>query len=60
MNNSAETSIAHGTGLATVTDEGTVLDVYYPAPALGAPATGAVPAGLAELAGADPARGERT
>jgi 2,3,4,5-tetrahydropyridine-2-carboxylate N-succinyltransferase len=26
---------AHGTGLATVTDNGTVLDVWYPAPALG-------------------------
>src|SRR4051812_23477966 len=29
---------AHGTGLATRTADGTVLDVWYPAPALGSPA----------------------
>ena len=31
---------AYGTGLATVTDTGTVLDVWYPAPALGTPPAG--------------------
>src|SRR5215218_4067845 len=53
------TAWAHG--LATTTDDGTVLDVWYPAPALGAaPADDspyAVPADLAALEGADPARG---
>ncbi|MFC7400703.1 2,3,4,5-tetrahydropyridine-2,6-dicarboxylate N-succinyltransferase [Citricoccus sp. GCM10030269] len=33
--------IASGTGLATVTSDGTILDVWYPAPALGPLATGA-------------------
>ena len=28
---------AWGFGLATVTDDGTTLDVWYPAPALGSP-----------------------
>jgi 2,3,4,5-tetrahydropyridine-2-carboxylate N-succinyltransferase len=49
---------AAGTGLATVTPEGTVLDTWYPAPALGAEAP-PVP-DLDALAGADPARGVRT
>lgn len=40
---------ANGTGLATVTTAGTVLDVWYPAPALG---TGA-PAALPDLAAAE-------
>jgi 2,3,4,5-tetrahydropyridine-2-carboxylate N-succinyltransferase len=31
---------AYGTGLATVTDTGIVLDVWYPAPALGTPPAG--------------------
>ena len=48
-------------GLATTTDDGTVLDVWYPTPALGAAPEGdspyAVPAELAALEGADPARG---
>jgi len=55
---------AWGHGLATRTPDGTVLDTWYPAPALGeAPADGgpyAVPADLASLAGEDPARGVRT
>jgi 2,3,4,5-tetrahydropyridine-2-carboxylate N-succinyltransferase len=53
------TAWAHG--LATTTDDGTVLDVWYPAPALGAPRADdspyAVPPQLAALEGADPARG---
>jgi 2,3,4,5-tetrahydropyridine-2-carboxylate N-succinyltransferase len=53
------TAWAHG--LATTTDDGTVLDVWYPAPTLGPAPDGdspyAVPAELAALEGADPARG---
>jgi 2,3,4,5-tetrahydropyridine-2,6-dicarboxylate N-succinyltransferase len=50
---------ASGTGLATVTTDGTVLDTWYPAPAIG---TGApdVAADLEPLVGADDARGVRT
>jgi len=53
---------AHGAGLATISADGTVLDTWYPAPALGpAPdpdAAGATPpAELAALAGRDDARG---
>lgn len=57
---------AWGFGLATVAHDGTVLDVWYPSPALGpAPAedaapADAVPADLAAAAGDDPARGVRT
>ena len=54
---------AHGFGLATVADDGTVLDVWYPAPALGlaADTLGAAPEADAELsalaeAGPDPDR----
>lgn len=53
---------AFGLGLATTTDEGQVLDVWYPAPELGeAPPSGPydVPAELAALADHDPARGVR-
>ncbi|WP_020498451.1 2,3,4,5-tetrahydropyridine-2,6-dicarboxylate N-succinyltransferase [Sciscionella marina] len=32
----AETASAHGVGLATIADDGSVLDTWYPAPALGA------------------------
>ena len=49
---------ASGHGLATITDAGTILDVYYPAPALGPDA--ALPADLAELSGTDPNRAVRT
>ncbi|HEX2903630.1 MAG TPA: 2,3,4,5-tetrahydropyridine-2,6-dicarboxylate N-succinyltransferase [Jatrophihabitans sp.] len=42
---------ASGHGLATITDNGIVLDAYYPAPALGPDAP--EPDGLAELAVAD-------
>jgi 2,3,4,5-tetrahydropyridine-2,6-dicarboxylate N-succinyltransferase len=46
---------ASGTGLATLTADGTVLDTWYPAPALGRTAAD-VSAELAPLTGADPAR----
>ena len=52
------TSSAWGDGLATVTDSGRVLDVWFPAPALGRRPAGATPpAELAALAGADSRRG---
>jgi 2,3,4,5-tetrahydropyridine-2-carboxylate N-succinyltransferase len=52
------TAWAHG--LATVTDDGTTLDAWYPSPALGAPPPGAaVPPELAAAAGHDEARGVR-
>jgi 2,3,4,5-tetrahydropyridine-2,6-dicarboxylate N-succinyltransferase len=47
------------TGLATLTADGTVLDTWYPAPALGRTAAD-VSAELAPLTGADPARGVTT
>jgi len=56
----SEQRSAWGFGLATNTDGGQVLDVWYPSPQLGAapPKTGPydVPADLAALAGSDPAR----
>ncbi|RZS87257.1 2,3,4,5-tetrahydropyridine-2-carboxylate N-succinyltransferase [Motilibacter rhizosphaerae] len=55
---------AHGTGLATVTSSGAVLDTRFPAPALGRRGEGAdeteVRQALEELAGEDEARGVRT
>ncbi len=51
---------AWGFGLSTVTDDGLVLDAWYPQPALGGPGDGVAPAELASLAGHDPARGVRT
>ena len=51
-------STAWGLGLATLADDGTVLDVWFPEPVLG---TGAeVPAGLADLADVDDVRGVRS
>jgi 2,3,4,5-tetrahydropyridine-2-carboxylate N-succinyltransferase len=50
------TEPASGTGLATVTADGTVLDVWYPAPALGTDAPDTA-ADLRPLAGNDEARG---
>lgn len=48
---------AWGHGLATVTDDGTVLDTWYPSPALGRrPADAPLPAGLAAGTGRDDAR----
>ncbi|WP_454044610.1 2,3,4,5-tetrahydropyridine-2,6-dicarboxylate N-succinyltransferase [Cellulosimicrobium sp. Marseille-Q8652] len=49
---------AWGLGLATVADDGTVLDVWYPTPALGpAPGDASVPASLEALAERDEVRG---
>ena len=51
------TASAWGDGLATVTDTGRVLDVWFTAPALGRrPAGAAVPAAFAALTGADARR----
>ncbi len=61
MTNDVAPRTAHGFGVATVTADGTVLDVYYPAPQLGEPEPGATaPAPLQALAGEDSARGTRT
>jgi 2,3,4,5-tetrahydropyridine-2-carboxylate N-succinyltransferase len=52
--------MAWGHGLATVTGGGTVLDTWYPSPALGrAPADATIPQALAAAAGHDEARGVR-
>jgi 2,3,4,5-tetrahydropyridine-2-carboxylate N-succinyltransferase len=54
---------AWGYGLATITHDGTTLDTWYPNPRLGATpqdlSPQSVPAELAALEGADPARGVR-
>ncbi|HEY6799078.1 MAG TPA: 2,3,4,5-tetrahydropyridine-2,6-dicarboxylate N-succinyltransferase, partial [Agromyces sp.] len=47
---------AWGHGLATVAADGTVLDTWFPAPALGAPDASAVPVELDALAGGDERR----
>jgi len=53
----SEPRTAWGFGLATVTDDGTTLDVWYPSPALGAaPTDTGVPASLAALAERDDVR----
>ncbi|MFI2753471.1 2,3,4,5-tetrahydropyridine-2,6-dicarboxylate N-succinyltransferase [Cellulomonas sp. P22] len=55
------TRTAWGFGLATVTDDGTTLDVWYPAPALGPVDEDAVAsADLVAAQRVDPARGVRT
>ncbi|RNL62628.1 2,3,4,5-tetrahydropyridine-2,6-dicarboxylate N-succinyltransferase [Nocardioides marmoriginsengisoli] len=52
---------AWGFGLATIADDGSTLDTWYPAPALGpAPADAAAPASLTALEGKDDARKVRT
>jgi 2,3,4,5-tetrahydropyridine-2-carboxylate N-succinyltransferase len=51
---------AWGHGLATVTDDGTVLDTWFPAPALGEAPGGDAPEALTALAGAHPERRVRT
>jgi 2,3,4,5-tetrahydropyridine-2-carboxylate N-succinyltransferase len=52
---------AHGFGLATIAADGSTLDVYYPAPALGTMASEATaPDELTQLVAADPAREVRT
>jgi 2,3,4,5-tetrahydropyridine-2-carboxylate N-succinyltransferase len=48
---------AHGAGLATIAADGTVLDTWYPAPALGSGPAPEPPAELAALAGRDDVRG---
>jgi 2,3,4,5-tetrahydropyridine-2-carboxylate N-succinyltransferase len=48
---------AWGFGLATYAQDGAVLDVWFPAPALGPAPEGDAPAELAELEGVDPLRG---
>lgn len=54
------TRLAHGFGVATVTQSGSVLDVYYPNPGLGAlPTDTDAPAELISLVGVDEARGVR-
>ena len=50
---------AHAHGLATVTPDGSVLDVWYPSPRLGAPTDSAEPPELATLTGEDEVRGVR-
>jgi 2,3,4,5-tetrahydropyridine-2-carboxylate N-succinyltransferase len=57
----ATTRSAWGHGLATLTDDGTVLDTWYPAPALGEPGDDdALPEELLEAVTADADRGVRT
>ncbi|MGG5261035.1 2,3,4,5-tetrahydropyridine-2,6-dicarboxylate N-succinyltransferase [Phycicoccus avicenniae] len=51
------TRTAWGHGLLTRTHDGTVLDAWYPAPALGEPDGSDVPAELADLVGSDDVRG---
>lgn len=61
MTNSADSRAAYGFGLASIAADGTTLDVYYPAPGLGAPATtGSAPPELSALAGTDQLRAVRT
>lgn len=59
MTTAHRTEAASGTGLATVTIDGTVLDTWYPAPALGHEAAD-VAAELEPLAGTDDARSVTT
>src|SRR6195952_933438 len=47
---------AWGHGLATIAEDGNVLDTWYPAPALGDPDGSPVPGALAALAGKQPTR----
>ena len=57
----ATSSGASGIGIATITADGTVLDTWFPAPALSADAAaGPVPAELEALVGTDEDRGVRT
>ncbi len=53
----ATATSAWGHGLATIDTDGNVLDVWFPAPALGAPDDSDAPADLEALAGKDEARG---
>jgi 2,3,4,5-tetrahydropyridine-2-carboxylate N-succinyltransferase len=59
--NDQEARFGHGFGVASIAADGSVLDVYYPSPALGRPAPDAAPpAELSALAGFDELRGVRT
>jgi len=61
LGNVTSSSAASGIGIATITTDGTVLDTWYPAPALSADAAaGPVPAELEALVGADEDRGVQT
>ena len=51
---------AWGWGLTTIHRSGEVLDTWFPAPALGAPADGEAPAALLSAQGTDELRGVRT
>jgi 2,3,4,5-tetrahydropyridine-2-carboxylate N-succinyltransferase len=51
-----ETTHAWGHGLATVSDDGTVLDTWFPAPELGNAPGGVAPDALSALAGKHPER----
>ena len=58
---SPDAQTGHGFGLASIAADGSILDVYYPSPALGRPAPdAAAPAELTALAGFDELRGVRT
>ena len=50
------TNAAWGFGLATLDSDGVVLDVWFPAPALGSPGDETAPAELVALATPDPLR----
>ncbi len=52
----SSTRSAWGDGLASTTTDGTVLDVWYPAPALGSPRPDAAGSGLSGLEAEDPDR----
>jgi 2,3,4,5-tetrahydropyridine-2-carboxylate N-succinyltransferase len=64
----SEATSAAGTGIATITDSGQVLDTWFPAPELGAGGGSGtvqhsgddIPADLRSLVGSDEARGVRT
>jgi 2,3,4,5-tetrahydropyridine-2,6-dicarboxylate N-succinyltransferase len=55
-----DATTASGLGLATIANDGTVLDVWYPSPALGEPTSGADDTDLRALVGSDLDRGVRT
>lgn len=57
MRRAGPARLASGTGLATVAADGTVLDVWYPAPALGGPSGEDLTAALTALAVTDADRG---
>ncbi|MGH8966145.1 MAG: 2,3,4,5-tetrahydropyridine-2,6-dicarboxylate N-succinyltransferase, partial [Actinomycetes bacterium] len=59
MSTAPRTEGASGTGLATLAADGSVLDTWFPVPALG-PDAPDVAADLEALVGADEARGVRT